>query len=129
MSTVTTLDDIRAGQVGASAIRGSLLYGFTFEGLPTAAALFEMDRLARERSLSFVYGRGDAENADDGSLVESTWIVGASLFAVSGGWEQERGFTFAELAAATAEAKGADDRLRSSRAARTHVVDRGEPRT
>lgn len=93
------LDEVRSRQVRADEIRGALVYGFALEGLPDQSALFSIERLAREHSLGFFYGQGDAENADDGNLIESVWIVGVELRAVHGGCEQERGFTYTELAA------------------------------
>ena len=98
------LDEVRSRQL-SDAIRGSLVYGFLVEGLPTEDALFAVERLARERSLVFLYGQASAEYAEDEDLIQGVWVVGVELQAVSGGEEQEHGFTFAELATGVEAAK------------------------
>jgi hypothetical protein len=98
------LDEVRSRQL-SDGIRGSLVYGFLIEGLPSEDALFAVERLARELSLSFFYGYAFAEAADEDDLLRGPWVVGVELQAVSGGVEQERGFTFAELTAEIAAAK------------------------
>jgi hypothetical protein len=98
------LDEVRSRQL-SDGIRGSLVYGFLVEGLPTEDALFTVERLAREHSLAFLYGQASAEYAEDDDLVQGVWVVGVELQAVSGGAEQESGFTFAELASGIEAAK------------------------
>jgi hypothetical protein len=98
------LDEVRSRQL-SDAIRGALVYGFLLEGFPTEDALFAVERLARELSLVFLYGQAAAESAEDDDLLVGPWVVGVELQAVSGGAEQEQGFTFAELAAGVEEAK------------------------
>jgi hypothetical protein len=98
------LDEVRSRQLSDD-IRGSLVFGFLLEGFPTEEALFAVERLARELSLAFLYGQGAAEHAEDDDLLLGPWLVGVELQAVSGGVEQERGFTFGELAKGLEAAK------------------------
>lgn len=108
------LEEIRSRQASSDDIHGWLLYGFAIEGLPDVEALAAIEALARDRGLSFLYGQGAAEFADDEDMVRDTWVVGAELCAVTGGEEQKVGFTFAELQAGIDTAR---TRIEQARAA------------
>ncbi len=113
LSLAQDLDEVRSRQL-SDGIRGSLVYGFVVEGLPTEDALFAVEQLARERSLGFFYGQASAEFAEDEDLIQGAWLIGVELQAVSGGAEQARGFTFAELAAGLEAAKSRVAEARSA---------------
>ncbi|NOU31356.1 MAG: hypothetical protein HOO96_25950 [Polyangiaceae bacterium] len=115
---MTDLDEIRSRQASSDDIHGWLVYGFAVEGLPDVEALGAIEALARDRDLSFLYGQGAAEFADDEDMVRDTWVVGVELCSVTGGEEQKVGFTFAELQAGIDDAR---TRIEEARAAFTEA--------
>jgi len=107
--TEISLDEVVRGQCASEAIRGQIVAGFCVAGLRDAAALRALAALAKDAGLALVYGAGDAGNAEDGTLVGAPWLVGVSLQKAEGGGEQERGFTYEELAEARVKAEAALD--------------------
>lgn len=82
---------LRSAQTPASKVRAALIHGFVVEGMRSADDLVAVHELVEKHGLQFVFGFGDAENAEDGAFVSMPWVAGVELAAASGGAEQKRG--------------------------------------
>lgn len=90
-----SIDQIRRTQTPAEEIRGSLVVGFSIEGLGDAAAFTALHAFAKNLGLDLFFGGGDAENTPDEHVVSLyPWVVGREMIGVTGGYEQRAGFSY-----------------------------------
>lgn len=132
-----TYDEIRSTQTPADAIAGSLVVGYSIEGLKDLEAFAKLQAFAKQRGLALFFGGGDAENTPDEHLVGLyPWLLGTEVLRVEGGYEQASGFEYkpggrldatrAELGARAAEvAEFAKSNGLSTSACETFLVARG----
>jgi hypothetical protein len=90
-----TFDQIRSTQTPADAINGSIVAGYSIEGVKDASGFTRLHDFANEKGFSLFFCGGDAENTTDEHLVSLyPWLLGKEVLRVEGGYEQARGLEY-----------------------------------